>query len=150
MEKYGNPGLKPEDLKKVRHMFKEADEAHSGVECYYRRVWGQGKDHPETAEFTLVPVDTRVEDLYNKLRQETGDFLTPQEGVQLMKVIGNVDPYEKNKHAVEAKKLYDRKDKDGISSGTTVQNVRVTRNKNGKKENINYIKAVLPQPKAGQ
>ena len=150
LEKYGNPGLKPEDLKKVRHMFKEADEAHSGVECYYRRVYGQGKDHPETATFTLVPVDTRVEDLYNKLIQEEGEFKTPQEGVQLMKVIGNVDPIEKNKHAVEAKKLYDRKDKDGISSGTTVQNVKITKNKNGKKETINYIKAVLPEPKPGQ
>ena len=127
----------------MKHLFKDADEEQAEVRCFYRRVLCEGIDHPETAEFTEIPLSTKMDDLYEKERKEHGEFTKPQEGLQLMKVIGNVDPKEKNKHSCQAKRLYDNKDKDGNTAGTSVQCVKVNKtNKDGKKEPIQYIKAV--------
>ena len=60
-----------------------------------------------------------------------------------MKVVGHMDPKEKNKHAVKAKRLYDNKDKDGNTAGTTVQSIKLNKVlPNGTKEPVQYIKTV--------
>ena len=143
LQNYDQPGTSPDQLSKLKHLFKDADENEAGVECFFRRVYGGGQDHPETAEFRKVPVNTTMEDLYEKLRAEGCKFDLQGDGIQLMKVVGNIDPKEKNKHAVKAKRLYDNKDKDGNTSGTTVQSIKLNRVlPDGTKEPIQYIKTV--------
>ena len=68
----------------------------------------------------------------------------PDEGIQLVKTIGNINPVDINKHMNDSKTLYDKKDDDGNSSGTTVQCIKTkNKGKDGKKEPVQYIKAVL-------
>ena len=51
----------------------------------------------------------------------------------------------------DAKNLYEKKDDEGQSSGTTVQVVKMQKtNKDGKKEPVNYIKAVRGELKQGE
>ena len=144
LDLYANPDIPPDQQSKVRHLFKEADEKNIGVECFYRKVLTVDLDKPETAKLTKIPLDTDVDELYNRIKKEQGDFKPPEEGIQLVKCVGsNVDPKELNKHITDVKKLYTKKDKEGHSSGTTVQCVKVNRpNKEGKKEPVQFIKAV--------
>jgi hypothetical protein len=152
LDLYANPDVPPEQQSKVRHLFKEADEKKLGVECFYRKVLTVELDKPETAKLTKIPLDTDVDELYAKIKKEHGEFKPPEEGIQLVKCVGyNVDPKELNKHITDVKKLYTKKDKEGHSSGTTVQCVKVNRpNKEGKKEPVQFIKAVRGGPKKGQ
>ena len=148
---YSSPDLKPDEQSKVRQLFKEAEEMKSGVECLYRKVLSLALDHPETATFQKVPIDTQVEDLYKQIKEKEGEFKGPEEGVQLVKTIGYIDPKEINKHVTNAKRLYSKKNDQGLSSGTTVQYVKVSRpNKEGKKVPHQFIKAVKGLPKPGE
>ena len=141
----------PEKQNKVRHLFKEAVEIRNGLEYYYRKVLDKENDKPETAKLTKIPFDTDMDELIKTIKEKEGDFKSPEEGVQLVKAIGYIDPKELNKHIIDVKKLYTKKDKEGHSSGTSVQCVKVNRtNKEGKKELMQFIKAVRGQPKKGE
>jgi len=152
LENYSKPDIPQDQLSKVRHLFKEADEQNAGVECYYRKVLDKDLDHPETAKLEKIPLDEDVDELYNKIKEKEGEFKSPEEGIQLLKVVGfNVNPKELNNHIVDVKKLYNKKDKEGHSSGTTVQCVKVNRpNKEGKKEPVQFIKTVRGEVKPGE
>ena len=68
----------------------------------------------------------------------------PDEGIQLVKTIGNINPVDINKHMGDSKTLYDKKDEDGICSGTTVQCIKTSKKgKDDKKEPVQNIKAVV-------
>ena len=141
----------PEKQNKVRHLFKEAVEIRNGLEYYYRKVLDKENDKPETAKLTKIPLDTDMDELIKTIKEKEGDFKSPEEGVQLVKAIGYIDPKELNKHIIDVKKLYTKKDKEGHSSGTSVQCVKVNRtNKEGKKELMQFIKAVRGEPKKGE
>jgi len=87
-----------------------------------------------------------MDEVYNNIRP---DLKTPDDGVQLVKTVGNINPDEITKHMNEAKTLYDNQDK-GPTKGTTVQCVSVSRpNKEGKKEPVQYIKATCGDKKPG-
>ena len=63
----------------------------------------------------------------------------------------NINPEDITRHMNDSKRLYDKKDDDGNSSGTTVQCVKITKtNKDGKKEPVQYIKAVRGGAKPGE
>ena len=92
-----------------------------------------------------------MDDLIKEIKEKEGEFKSPEEGVQLLKAIGYIDPKELNKHITDVKKLYNKKDKEGNSSGTTVQLVKVgPANKEGKKELIQFIKAIKGFVKKGE
>ena len=92
-----------------------------------------------------------MDDLIKEIKEKEGEFKSPEEGVQLLKAIGYIDPKELNKHITDVKKLYNKKDKEGNSSGTTVQCVKVGRtNKEGKKELMQFVKAIKGLAKKGE
>ena len=150
--KYANePKDKDGIVLRLRTLFKEANDVDSGVNYLYRKVLSSGIDKPDYSQLKEVPSDKRMDDLYDQVKSLLGEFASPEEGIQLVKTVGNINPDDITKHMEEAKKLYDKKGDDGLSSGTTVQCVKVTKtNKDGKKEPVTYIKAVKGGAKAGE
>ena len=150
--KYANePKDKDGIVLRLRTLFKEANDADSGVNYLYRKVLSSGVDKPDSSQLKDVPGERKVDDVYEDVKAKEGDFTSPEEGIQLVKTVGNINPDDITKHMEEAKQLYDKKDDDGLASGTTVQCVKVTKtNKDGKKEHVTYIKAVKGGAKAGE
>ena len=88
-----------------------------------------------------------MDEVYNDIKD---DLKTPDDGVQLVKVVGNVNPDEITKHMNEAKQLYEDQGEQP-TQGTTVQCVTVSRpNKEGKKEPVQYIKATRGKRNPGE
>ena len=151
LDKYEKAENGPDEPSKVRQLFKEAEEISDGVECYYRKVLAGELDKPETAKLEKIPLNTNVDDLYTLIKENEGEFKSPEEGIQLVKAIGYIDPKELNKHITQVKQLYNKKDAEGLSSGTTVQCVKINRpNKEGVKELMQYIKALRGNAKKGE
>ena len=67
MDLYANPDIPPDQQSKVRHLFKEADEKNIGVERFYRKVLTV--DVVETTKLTKIPLDTDIDELYNRIKR---------------------------------------------------------------------------------
>jgi hypothetical protein len=149
LKSYGQPS---EDPHKIRSLFKEADDDRAGINYYYRKVLGSGLDKPVNDQLIKVTGDTDIEDLYNQIKDKEGNFKSPEEGIQLVKVVGDINPDEISGHMGSAKTLYEKKDgDDGGNVGTTVQCIKTSRpDKSGKKEIVQYIKAKRSGVKPGE
>jgi len=78
------------------------------------------------------------------------DLKTPDDGIQLVKTVGRINPEEITKHMNDAKNLY-ADQSETPSEGTTVQCVTVSRpNKEGKREPVQFIKATRGKKKPGE
>jgi len=129
-------------------LFNDVEDEKAGVNYYYRKVLGGTADRPGKEELVKIPANTPVEDVYDQIKSK-GDFKSPEEGIQLVKVIGDVNPEKITEHMNEAKNSYDKMGDDGSKQeGTTVQCVSTTApNKEGKKEPVKYIKATRGKKK---
>ena len=156
LSKYAEPNqnAKISSLFKDRNLeddLEDQDEQDGGINYYYRKVLEDKLDKPNNTQLDKVSGDTDMDVVYNKLKSKSGNFKSPKEGIQLVKVIGNINPNDINKHMNDVNNLYNKKDKDGNSSGTTVQSVKVSRlNNEGKVEPVQYIKAVRGGAKSGE
>ena len=156
LSKYAEPdnNAKVEDLFGNRNLeddLEEQDEQDGGIKYYCRKVLGQSLDKPDNNQLEQVSGDTEMDEVYDKLKTKGDKFTSPEEGIQLVKTIGNINPKEIDKHMNDTKSLYDKKDEDGNTSGTTVQSVKVTKpNKDGVNEPVQYIKAVRGGLKSGE
>ena len=147
MAKYANES-KDGIVLSLKRLFKEADEIKFGINYSYRKVFCSRIDKPDSSQLKEILRDTKIDDIYNQVKSKFGDFTFPEEGIQLVKTVGNINPDDITKHMEEAKKLYDKKDDDEFSSGTTVQCIRKTKTKkDGKKVIITYIKAMTKREK---
>ncbi|MBP5407644.1 MAG: hypothetical protein J6Y42_00725, partial [Bacilli bacterium] len=106
---------KPEnaDKNKVRNVLKDADEKDNGVTFYYRKVLGDGTDRPDSGKLIKVEPDQNLDDLYFQMKVMGGDLSNPDDGIQLVKVVGDVDPMEINKHMLDTKNLYEKQKEGG-------------------------------------
>ena len=93
-----------------------------------------------------------MDTVYGQIKTKGEDFKCREEGIQLVKVVGKVNPDDITQHMNDAKNLYDKKDgDDGGSVGTTVQCVTVSRpNKDGVKEPVQFIKATRGKVPSGE
>ena len=104
-------------------------------------------DKHHQKDLTDIPGEIDMDEVYWDI---INDIKTPDDGVQLVKTVGRVNPDEATKHMNEAKILYDNTT-DEPSEGTTLQCVIVNRpNKNGVKEPVQYIKATRGKKKLGE
>ncbi|MBP3801733.1 MAG: hypothetical protein J6I85_06920, partial [Clostridia bacterium] len=156
LSKYAEPNQNAKisslfDDRNLEDDLEDQDEQAGGINYFYRKVLGDKLDKPNNTQLDKVSGDTDMDVVYNKLKSKSGNFKSPEEGIQLVKVIGNINPNDINKHMNDVNNLYNKKDKDGNSSGTTVQSVKVSRlNKEGKVEPVQYIKAIRGGAKSGE
>ena len=76
---------KPENNKKVNqisNLFKEADDDKEGANYYYRKVLGGTADRPGEEQLIKIPGDTDVDNVYDQIKDDLGNFKSPEEGIQ--------------------------------------------------------------------
>ena len=62
-----------------------------------------------------------MDTVYGQIKTKGEDFKCREEGIQLVKVVGKVNPDDITQHMNDAKNLYDKKNGvDGGAVGTTV------------------------------
>jgi hypothetical protein len=94
---YAKPENNVEQTNKIKSLFKVAEDDKTGVTYYYRKVLGTGLDKPTFVQLAKVSGDTIVDDLYDQIKKKEG-LKTPDEGIQLMKTVGNINPNDVNKY----------------------------------------------------
>jgi hypothetical protein len=90
---------KPENneyLIKLKNLFKEANDDKAGVNYFYRKVKGLGIDKPDNIELNRTSKDDNVEGLYDEIKSKGDGLTNPEEGIQLLKVVGNINPNDIN------------------------------------------------------
>lgn len=144
---------KPENNNKsnqISNLFKEADDDKEGANYYYRKVLGGTADRPGEEQLIKIPGDTDVDNVYDQIKDDLGNFKSPEEGIQLVKIVGDINPNDITKHMNDAKDLYGKKGDDD-TKGVVVQSITINRpNKNGVKEPVKFIKAKRSKPKPGE
>ena len=76
----------------ISNLFKEADDDKDGSNYYYRKVLGGTADRPGEEQLIKIPADTDVDNVYDKIKDKLGNFKSPEEGIQLVKVTGDINP----------------------------------------------------------
>jgi hypothetical protein len=69
----------------------------TGVNYYYKKLLEAELDKPIFFQLAIVLGDTDANDLYDQIKKKEG-LKTPDEGIQLMKKVGNINPNDVNKH----------------------------------------------------
>jgi len=129
----------------------DQDEQDGGINYYVRKVLGKNEDKPDSEKIEKIPGEANVDDIYKKLRSKNGDFKSPDEGIQLLKVVGKINPKDVTNHMNNVNDLYNKGDKEGEDAGTTLQTVTLNEpNKNGVREPVQYVKCKRGKPKPGQ
>ena len=119
LNKFNNLDNEKNKLNKVKNLFKDADDDDRGVNYYYRKVLGSGLDKPNNTQLLKVEPDTKVDEIYDQIKAIGGGIKKPDEGVELVKVVGDVDPNEINRHLLEKKALCDGLKKDNTPKTLT-------------------------------
>ena len=96
--------------KNVGQLFKETEpdgekEDKSPATYYYTKVNGDGSDStPEKLDLQPIKPDTKVDDIYNQMKLKGGVMKKPEDddGIQIFKVVGEVDNKDIDKHLKEA------------------------------------------------
>ena len=86
-------------------MLIDTDEEDAGTNYYYRKVFGDGLDRPDKSQLIPVEPNKNMDEIYDQIKALSGGINKPDEGVQLIKVVGDVDPKEINNHLKENQKL---------------------------------------------
>jgi hypothetical protein len=147
LNNFANPQKPSDQPCNIRTLFRHAKDDKDGVKYYFRKINGKSLDKPEKDPLSEVAGNTNVDNIYGQIKDKDGNFKSPEEGIQLIKVVGDINPNDITDHLNDAKNMYRRGDDDrGV--GTTVQCVTVNRpNKFGVKEPVQYIKARRGKPK---
>ena len=81
----------------IKNCFKVIEDDKTGVNYYYKKVLGAELDKPIFFQLAIVLGDTDANDLYDQIKKKEG-LKTPDEGIQLMKTVGNINPNDVNNH----------------------------------------------------
>ena len=121
--------------KNVQQLFEEAakkdkddeQEDEKPAYYYYTKVLGDGKDiKPEGLKIEQVTPDTKIEDIYNKMKVGGGVMNRPEEddGIQIFKVTGDANNNDIVEHIKQAGDMRNNKPgKDGKLRGAPKPNV---------------------------
>ena len=80
-------------------------EDKSPAKYYYTKVKGDGKDStPEKLDLQPIRPDTKVDEIYNQMKTKGGVMKKPEDddGIQIIKVVGDVDNKDIDEHIKEA------------------------------------------------
>jgi hypothetical protein len=69
----------------------------TGVNYYYKKLLEAELDKPIFFQLAIVLRDTDINDFYEQIKKKEG-LKTPDEGIQLTKTVGNINPNDANKH----------------------------------------------------
>ena len=137
LNRFGNPDEKINEVNYIRTIFKDVDDDDCGINYYYRKVLGSQTDKPDKNDLADVPGETNIDEVYNNIKD---DLKTPNDDVQLVKVVGNINPDEITKHMNEAKQLYDDQSQQPIQGTTDNVLLFLIQIKKERKSQLNLLK----------
>ena len=117
--------------KNIGQMFGDKDK--KGIPTYYyTKVLGGGKNKPENMQIYPAQGDTNMDDIYNNIKSLGGISNNPDdEGIQLIKVYGKVDPSEIGKHIQQSENIIDKNEPNKDPASYYFENKVLGDNKSG-------------------
>ena len=114
LSRYANPENRDAPADKVKDAIRDADEDDLGTKYFFRKIVGDGLDKPDETQLVEIPPNKKMDEIYDTIKATSGGITKPDEGVQLVKVIGDVEPKDINDHLKENKKVNDKPKKDKL------------------------------------